>query len=148
MQCGLCRVAWQQGVPWDCCSAAHDPAAGPALRTFVQCCTSLPPGSRWADDEAGSDDGDQQQQPRKGKPSWAAAAAEASEEEEDGEAARRRAEAAAAAKQRAIMQQLKEQLTNILLEVTDKMFGEWGRRWLSSGRRGGKGLPLLGLHSR
>lgn len=36
-----------------------------------------------------------------------------------------RAEAAAAAKQRAIVGQLKEQLTNILLEVTDRMFGEW-----------------------
>lgn len=79
-------------------------------------------GSRWAADEGSDDDEQQQQHKGRAKPSWAAAAAE--EEAEGPEGGRRRGEAAA--KQRAIMQQLKEQLTNILLEVTDKMFGKAG----------------------
>lgn len=131
----------------------------------TSCTPPLPPplkGSRWGD-LAGEDDESntgrdgqhhhqqQQQNGRHGstlgrRPSWAAAAAEADgaaaaaaaagseeEEEEDAEAAARRA----AARQRAVVQQMREQLTNILLEVTDKMFGECARVCGGEGGRGG-----------
>jgi hypothetical protein len=64
---------------------------------------ALPAGSRWA----GLADKD------------------SSDEEDDPAAAKARAAAAAAERQAAVTRQLKEQLTAILLEVTDKMFGEW-----------------------
>jgi hypothetical protein len=57
---------------------------------------------------------------------WAGLAdRDSSDEEDDPAAAKARAAAAAAERQAAVTRQLKEQLTAILLEVTDKMFGEW-----------------------
>jgi hypothetical protein len=56
---------------------------------------------------------------------WAGIAdKDSSEDEDDPAAAKARAAAAAAERQKAVTRQLKEQLTAILLEVTDKMFGE------------------------
>eukprot|EP00775_Hariotina_reticulata_P010514 gene10514-10673_t len=76
----------------------------------------------------GSDDEDRAQAPARkaGAPGsrWGDLGdKEESSDEEDEEVARKRAEAAAAARNAAIARQLKEQLTHILLEVTDKMFG-------------------------
>lgn len=56
---------------------------------------------------------------------WAGLAAKDSSDEEEDDPAAARAAAAAAERQAAVTRQLKEQLTAILLEVTDKMFGEW-----------------------